>query len=75
MTAGRDTPVSDARQQVEDAHRQLRRAERALAEEYPEAAQLTADLVAETEALAEVLAATDEQGDRWAGVSPEVAQR
>lgn len=66
MTAGRN--ASEVRRQVEDANRQLRRAERALTEEYPEVAELAADLVAETEALAEVIEATDERDDRWAGM-------
>jgi hypothetical protein len=74
MTDG-DASARDARLQIEAAHRQLLRAERALSSEYPDVAALAADLVEETEALAEVLDATDGSDDRWTDVPTEAAQR
>lgn len=70
-----DAGAQDARLQVEAAHRVLLRAERSLSSEYPDVAALAADLVEETEALAEVLDAMGETDDQWTDAPTEAAKR
>lgn len=74
VSARSDTELRSARQRLVVARRHLQEVEDALAGDYPDAADLATDLVAETGALAEVFDAIDATDDRWAGTE-EVVQR